>query len=61
MCLSRHLWGKAKHYLEQSIELNPTPVAFIELGKLHEKLNDTLSSGSCYKKGLELITKDELS
>lgn len=61
MCLSRHLWGKAKHYLEQSIELNPTPVAFIELGKLHEKLNDPLSSGSCYKKGLELITKDELS
>ncbi len=41
-----HLWGKAKHYLEQSIELNPTPVAFIELGKLHEKLNDPLSSGS---------------
>ncbi|HAT1773148.1 TPA: protoporphyrinogen oxidase [Legionella pneumophila] len=61
MCLSRHLWGKAKHYLEQSIELNPTPVAFIELGKLHEKLNDPLSSGSCYKKGLELIIKDELS
>lgn len=61
ICLARHLWGKAKHYLEQSIELNPTPTAFIELGHLHEKLNDPLSGGVCYKKGLELITTDELS
>ncbi|KGP62376.1 protoporphyrinogen oxidase [Legionella norrlandica] len=58
ICLTRHLWGKAKYYLEHSIDLNPTPEAFVELGKLHEKLNDPLSSGICYKKGLELITKN---
>jgi HemY protein len=55
--ISQHLWGKAKHYIEQSIALNPTPAAYNELGKLHEKLNDPLSSCVCYKKGLQLITE----
>lgn len=57
MCESQHLWGKAKHYLDQSIELNPTPLAYFTQGKLHEKLNDPLLAGESYKKGLELVTK----
>lgn len=57
ICISQHLWGKAKQYIEQSIALNPTPAAFNELGKLHEKLNDPLSSCLCYKKGLQLLTE----
>lgn len=61
LCLGRqsaaqHLWGKAKEYLEQSIELNPTPNAYNELGKLHERLNDPIKACDNYKQGLELVT-----
>lgn len=55
MCMSLHLWGKAKSYLEQSNELNPTPPAFAELGRLYEKLNDPLLACESYKNGLQLV------
>jgi len=62
LCLGRlsiahHLWGKAKHYLEQSIEIAPRPAAYNELGKLHERLNDAALASYNYKKGLELATR----
>jgi HemY protein len=57
LCIAQHLWGKAKHYLEQSIELSPTPLAYAELGSLHEQLNDQLQALESYKKGLKLEIK----
>ncbi|MDP3270174.1 MAG: heme biosynthesis HemY N-terminal domain-containing protein [Legionella sp.] len=57
LCIAQHLWGKAKTYLEQSIELNPTPIAYNELGKLHERLNDSFLACENFKKGLLLATK----
>ena len=57
LCMSRHLWGKAKHYLEQSNEINPTPIAYAELGTLYEKLNDPLLACEHYKAGLHLVTQ----
>jgi HemY protein len=64
LCLGRqaiaqHLWGKAKHYLEQSIELHPTPQAYHEQGILHERLNDLFLACESYKKGLQLANKKE--
>ena len=56
LCIAQHLWGKAKHCLEQSIELSPTPIAYVALGRLHEKLNDAVQACEQYKKGLELAT-----
>lgn len=56
LCIAKHLWGKAKQYLEQSNELHPTPTAYNELGKLYEQLNDPFLAGKSYKKGLELAT-----
>lgn len=57
LSIAQHLWGKAKQYIEQSITLNPTPSAFIELGKLHEQLNEPALAATCFKQGLELATK----
>lgn len=57
LCVAQHLWGKAKHYLEQSIEFNPKPDAYNELGKLYERLNDPFLASHHYKKGLELATQ----
>ncbi|MFI4962576.1 MAG: heme biosynthesis HemY N-terminal domain-containing protein [Legionellales bacterium] len=57
LCITQHLWGKAKTHLEQSIELKPEPIAYFELAKLQEKLKEPLLACGAYKKGLELATK----
>jgi len=40
LCLRMELWGKAKSYLEQAIELNPTPDAHRLLALAYEALGD---------------------
>lgn len=57
LCIAHQLWGKAKHYLEQSIELTPSPMAYNELGILYEQLNDPHWASESFKKGLNLVTK----
>jgi HemY protein len=57
LCINQQLWGKAKHYLEQSNEIEPSPLAYAILGALHEKLGDPILACTSYKRGLELITK----
>ena len=52
--MSQHLWGKAKSYLERSLEFGESPAAYLELGILHEQLQDPMQSGDYYKKGLML-------
>lgn len=56
LCINRQLWGKAKYYLEQSNEIDPTPLAYMTLGKLQEKLGDASQACDSYKKGLALTT-----
>jgi HemY protein len=50
------LWGKAKHYLEQSIALHPTYKSYHQLGRLYEQLNDSAMALDSYKRGLAIIT-----
>ena len=57
LCLGRlscqnKLWGKAEHYLEQALELNPTPAVYAELGKLYEKLDESDKAKEMFKLGL---------
>ncbi|MFT4058527.1 MAG: heme biosynthesis HemY N-terminal domain-containing protein [Legionella sp.] len=56
LCIKQQLWGKARHYLEQSNEIEPSPIAYATLGKLHEKLGDPVLASASYKHGLELAT-----
>lgn len=56
LCINQQLWGKAKYYLEQSNEIEPTPFAYLTLGALYEKLGDSALSCKSYKQGLELVT-----
>ena len=60
LCLGRisqseHLWGKARIYLEKSIELNPAPAAYAQLGQLLEQLNEPADACRTYKEGLLLL------
>lgn len=62
VCLGRfsiaeHLWGKAKQYLEQAIELEPSSGAYNELGKLYESLNEPGLACENYKEGLRIALK----
>jgi uncharacterized protein HemY len=56
LSIRNQLWGKAKHYLEQSLAMTPSAEGYAELGRLHEFLGDFTVGESCYKKGiLELV------
>lgn len=46
------LWGKAKSYFEKSLELEPTPEAFAELGRLLAHLGEHKQSNAIFQKGL---------
>lgn len=49
---AENLWGKAKTYFEKSIELDPTPKAYLALGQLCEHLNDHSGAQKAYQNGL---------
>ncbi|KTD49898.1 protoporphyrinogen oxidase [Legionella rubrilucens] len=60
LCLGRlsthnHLWGKARTYFEKSLELEPTPQAYNELGQLLQELNDPAGACQAYRHGLTLV------
>ena len=56
LCLRHQLWGKARNYLEASIEINPCAEAYAELGRLLGYLGESDKSRDCYQKGLFQIT-----
>jgi HemY protein len=52
--LRNQLWGKARSYLEASIDLQPSAEAYSLLGTLLEKLEEPDKAAECYRKGVEL-------
>ncbi|MCF6281256.1 MAG: hypothetical protein L3J28_03450 [Candidatus Polarisedimenticolaceae bacterium] len=50
------LWGKARSYLEASINLKPQAAAYNELGKLLEQMEESDMAMSCYRSGLAMVT-----
>lgn len=53
-----HLWGKARGYLERSIELRSSTQAYYELGKLLQGLNDEAGACQAYQRGLKLAVDE---
>lgn len=56
LCIHNQLWGKARDYLEMSIQFDANPEAYAELGRLLSYLGDTERAQDCYKKGLLIAT-----
>ena len=56
LCKEKNLWGKAKIYIEQSIEFGASPTAYLELGTLLEQLNDHTGACTAYRRGLLVKT-----
>jgi HemY protein len=57
LCLRERLWGKARIYLETSLELEPRSETYKELGALLEHLGDTEAATDCYRSGLGLAVE----
>ena len=60
LSLRNSLWGKARSYLEDSIEIEPMPDAFHELANLLEKQGEHVAANVYYQKGLALATQVKL-
>lgn len=55
LCLQQKLWGKSKTYLDKSISIQATSLAYLLLGEAHEQLDDsTEEANAFYKIGLKL-------
>ncbi|NOX92973.1 MAG: heme biosynthesis protein HemY [Gammaproteobacteria bacterium] len=55
LSLRSKLWGKARSYLEASINAQPGAEAYNELGNLLERVNETEAAAECFREGLRLV------
>lgn len=56
LCIRNKLWGKAKSYLEDSIEAQPTPDAYQELAAVLEQEGNHAAAVAYYQEGLKIAT-----
>ena len=54
LCLENRLWGKARAYLEASVQLAPTVETYQALGTLLEQLGEAEKAMACYRQGMGL-------
>lgn len=54
LAVANQLWGKAKNYLQGSISVQSNVLAYRELAKLNEDLNERDEALACYRKAVEL-------
>ncbi len=59
LCLGRlsvqeKFWGKAREYLQASLQLAPSTEAYQELGKVYLALGDKEAALECFQKGIQL-------
>ncbi len=57
LCVKEGLLGKAKNYLEKSLNIQEDPDCYAELGRLASLLGEPEKSLNCFQKGLSRITK----
>lgn len=56
LCLRNQLWGRARSYLEDSLDGAPRPDALLELGRLFEEIDQDEEARQAYRRGLETLT-----
>ncbi|MCW8997445.1 MAG: hypothetical protein OQK04_01840, partial [Kangiellaceae bacterium] len=57
LAFQSELWGKARHFLEQSLMTAASPESYLLMAKTLEKLDEHGRAAACYQQGLEFITK----
>jgi len=56
LSVKNKLWGKARNYLEESIDIDPFPEAYRALAAVLDELGEHGAAAVQYQKGLELAT-----
>ena len=56
LCKKNQLWGKARSYLEQSLQILPDPVTCRELATLLEQQGEHDAANARFRQGLNLLT-----
>ena len=56
LCKKNQLWGKARSYFEQSLQLQPSPAAYQELAILLDEQGDRAAAVKYYQQGLNIAT-----
>ncbi len=51
--LQKKLWGKAKSFYENSLNMKPNTVAYLELSELLAQLGEKENANTCYRIGLQ--------
>ncbi len=59
LCMRNQLWGKARDYLQESLDVKPNPETYYEYARLHEHEGNKEQAALCYERGLTLATKAE--
>jgi HemY protein len=54
LCLANQLWGKARAYLEASVQIAPTVETYQALGTLLEQLGEPDKAMHCFRQGMAL-------
>ena len=54
LCMQQELWGKARSYLEASLAVEPSNTAYVELGRLLERIGEPEAASRAYREGLGL-------
>lgn len=57
LCRQARIWGKARAYLESSLDQQPRPETYRELGELLEEMGQTEAAQECFRKGLRLAVE----
>ena len=56
--VQKKLWGKAKSFYENSLNMRPNAIAYLELAELLQKIGEQENADNCYRIGLQYcITK----
>lgn len=56
ICMQNKLWGKARDYLQDSLDVEAIAEAYYEYAKLQEQEGNKEDAALCYEKGLALAT-----
>lgn len=55
LCMRCQVWGKARHYLEESLQLEKNPETYAEYGKLLEQIGNATAAIQAYRAGLASV------
>lgn len=60
LCMRNRLWGKARDYLQESLDIEPNPETYYEYARLHDRGGNKEQASLCYEKGLTLATSSAI-